>query len=194
MEKQQDITGIILSGGKSSRMGTDKAFLKIGNSTFIERIAAALNPFVKDIMIVSDHKTHDAFGIKRIKDLYKDAGPLSGILSGLNHSKTENNIVLSCDIPFISGTLIRQLITNHKDDALINQIACNGKTMPLVAMYKKQCALQIKKQLAHNERRVRVLVSELKPHTISINSKYNLMIENINTPKHYKRLKHEFES
>jgi len=194
MEQQKDITGIILAGGKSSRMGTDKGLLKLNNSTFIERIVSVLNPFVDDIIIVSDHNSHDVFGVKRIEDLYKDAGPLSGILSGLSHSKTETNIVLSCDIPFISEALIKHLVLNSKGDALINHIECEGKSMPLIATYKKQCVLPIKKALDNDERRVRVLVKSLNPNTISVNSNYKLMVENINTPEQYKTLKHELES
>ena len=194
MEKRNNITGIILAGGKSSRMGSDKGLLKLDNSTFIERIATVLKPFVNDIIIVSDYKAHDAFGLKRIKDLYKDAGPLSGILSGLKQSKTENNIVLSCDIPFISEELITKLIAHSDEDALINQIECEGKTMPLIATYKKQCCLAIQKALDNDERRVRVLVKSLNPNTISVDSNYKLMVENINTPEQYKTLKHEFEN
>jgi molybdopterin-guanine dinucleotide biosynthesis protein A len=194
MEVQKNITGIILAGGKSSRMGTDKGLLKLDNSTFIERVASVLKPFVNDIIVVSDHNAHGTFGMQRIEDLYKDAGPLSGILSGLKHSKTENNIVLSCDIPFISEALLRHLIINSKDNALINQIECEGKTMPLIATYKKQCASAIQKALDNDERRVRVLVKSLNPNTISVDSNYKLMVENINTPEEYKTLKHEFES
>lgn len=188
MNKNKNITGIILAGGKSSRMGTDKGLLKLDNSTFIEKIASTLKPFVNEIIIISDYTEHDAFGFKRIEDFYKDAGPLSGILSGLYKSKTEDNIVLSCDIPFISEELISQLITNSDNEVLINQIECEGKTMPLIATYKKQCWLPIHKALENDERRVRVLVKSLNPNTISVDSNYKLMVENINTPEQYKNI------
>lgn len=193
MNINKNITGIILAGGKSSRMGTDKGLLKLNDSSFIEKIASTLKPFVNEIIIVSDHKEHDAFGFKRIEDFYKDAGPLSGLLSGLYKSKTQDNIILSCDIPFISEELIEQLVNNSSEEALINQIECEGKTMPLIATYKKQCWLPIHKALENDERRVRVLVKSLNPNTITVDSNYKLMVENINTPEQYKTLKHEFE-
>lgn len=194
MEKNKDITGIILAGGQSSRMRTDKGLLKLKGVTFIEKIASTLKPFVNEIILVSDHKEHDVFGLKRIEDLYKNAGPLSGILSGLKASQTENNIILSCDIPFVSETLLTQLLNNSNNETLINQIECEGKSMPLIATYKKQCWSSIQEALENDERRVRVLVKSLNPNTISVDSNYKLMVENINTPEQYKTLQHEFES
>ena len=83
MITNNNITGIILAGGKSSRMGTDKAFLKWNNKLFIESIIDALDPLVSEIIIVSNDEKYDSFKTKRIKDVIENAGPLAGIYSGL---------------------------------------------------------------------------------------------------------------
>lgn len=102
MINRKDITGIFLAGGKSSRMGTDKGFLKLNDKTFIEYSLAAMKPLVSQIMIVSNNTDYDKFNLKRVEDFINDAGPLAGLYSGLKAAKTEFNLVLSCDVPLVS--------------------------------------------------------------------------------------------
>src|SRR6266496_3170841 len=97
-----DITGIILAGGKSSRMGTNKAFLRLGNKYVIEILADLMkNIFSKMILITNEPALYKFLKIDIYEDIYKNKGPLGGIHSGLVNSQTEKNFVLSCDIPFI---------------------------------------------------------------------------------------------
>ncbi|MCL4167425.1 UNVERIFIED_CONTAM: hypothetical protein GTU68_012318, partial [Idotea baltica] len=105
-----DITGIILAGGKSSRMGTDKGFLFLNNKPFVQYSIDALMPLVSEIIIVSDNPDYDVFGFKRINDSTKNAGPVAGICSGLEASSTDYNLILSCDIPLISSQILERLI------------------------------------------------------------------------------------
>ena len=79
MITKDKLTGIILAGGKSSRMGKDKATLKLGNITFIEHIIDVMTPFTEEIIIISDNKEHDKFNIIREEDFIKESGPLSGL-------------------------------------------------------------------------------------------------------------------
>ena len=71
MLNKNNITGIILAGGKSSRMGSDKALLKINNTTFIEKIIEVMQPYVDEIIIISNNSNHDRFNIRREEDLLK---------------------------------------------------------------------------------------------------------------------------
>ena len=193
MKKKSTITGIILAGGKSSRMGEDKGFLKLNGKTFMSSIIAALNPIVGEIIIVSNNSEYDVFDLKRVADSMEESGPLAGLYSGLLHSETENNIVLSCDVPLISTSVLKKLLEGAPSEAEVIQFESEGKTMPLVAMYKKKCRHHFLKLLQTNERRLRFAIDQLDVKTITLDSELGKTVRNINTISELKDLKHEFE-
>ncbi len=188
MITQNDITGIILAGGKSSRMGTDKGLLTLNNKPFIQYCIEALQPLVSEIIIVSSHTDHDAFQVKRIGDIIEDAGPVSGIYSGLKASKTTYNLILSCDIPLIHTSVLKQLIAAVDDTSEIIQMESRNKTMPLIALYKKSCGEKFLKQLQQDERRLRIAVKQCRTKTIRLDSEYDVFTTNVNTPEALKAL------
>ncbi|MFL1011458.1 molybdenum cofactor guanylyltransferase [Flavisericum labens] len=188
---KSNITGIILAGGKSSRMGTDKGFLIYDGEPFVKHSINALKPLTSEIIIVSDHKEYDVFGLKRITDQVEDAGPVSGIYSGLKQSKTAYNLVLSCDIPRITSEVLKKLIDATDEKTEITQIESNGKTMPLVALYKKACANRFYELLQTNERRLQVAVSNFKVRTIPLNINEQQAVMNVNTKEELKQLENE---
>ena len=193
MKKKSTITGIILAGGKSSRMGEDKGFLKLNGKTFMSSIIAALNPIVGEIIIVSNNSEYDVFNLKRVADSMEESGPLAGLYSGLLHSETENNIVLSCDVPLISTSVLKKLLEGAPSEAEVIQFESEGKTIPLVAMYKKKCRHHFLKLLQTNERRLRFAIDQLDVKTITLDSELGKTVRNINTISELKDLKHEFE-
>ena len=160
MIEQKDITGIILAGGKSTRMGSDKGFLKFNGKSFIEYSIAALKPLVSQIIIVSNNADYDIFNVKRVEDVIKEAGPLAGIYTGLKTSKTEFNLVLSCDVPLITKEILEMLIEAQDRQSDIIQIVSQGKSMPLIALYKKCCETQFYQLLKNDERRLHVAVNQ----------------------------------
>lgn len=192
MKTTRHITGIILAGGKSSRMGQDKALLSIEGTTFLAKIAHVLKPFVQELIIVSDHQSHDTLGFKRVEDHIKNTGPLAGLYSGLTASNTTQNIVLSCDTPFVSTRLIETLLEQSYSEASIHQIAYQSKVMPLIATYKSDCLPIIEMLLNKGERRLRSLSEHLKTHQIEVDHTFKLAIENINTPQQYNTLIHGY--
>ena len=123
MLEKKHITGIILAGGKSSRMGTDKALFVLNGSTFLDHIIRALEPLVDDILIISNDERHSTYNLKRVRDTIADAGPISGLHAGLTNSVTENNLVLSCDIPLIETSMLEVLLQNNEDDIDVIQLA-----------------------------------------------------------------------
>lgn len=183
------ITGIILAGGKSTRMGIDKGFLILNEKPFIQYSINALQPLVSDIIIVSDNPNYDVFRLKRVNDITKDAGPVAGICSGLEASITDYNLILSCDIPLINSEILQKLIDNIDDTSEIIQIENNKKTMPLIALYKRQCKEVFNKLLQKNERRLRVVVSKCKEKNIPIDIEDHYATTNINTKNEFKLLK-----
>lgn len=184
----EKVTGIILAGGKSSRMGTDKGFLKLNNRLFIKHIINAIKPLVSEIIIVSDNKDYDVFGLKRVEDDIKNAGPLSGVHSGLKTSKTQYNLVLSCDIPLITTKILKKLLNGIDKHTDIIQIVSQGKSMPLIALYKKQCETVFFQLLHKNERRMYYAINQCNLKTIVLQPEEEIYTRNINTPEDFKKI------
>lgn len=178
---KKQITGIILAGGKSKRMGSDKGFILYNGKPFIQHSIDALEPLVTEIIIVSNNKEYDVFKKKRVVDIIPDAGPLAGLYTGLQHSTTEDNLVLSCDIPLINTTVLKELI-NHSTDADIVQVQSQDRKMPLIALYKRKCKDQCLSLLEQGERRLRVLIEKSNTKTIRLNKTMEIYTKNINTP------------
>jgi len=188
MKTNNNITGIILSGGKSSRMGSDKGFVLYKNKPFIQHVIDAMQPLVNEIIIVSDNPAYDSFKLKRINDSIKDAGPLAGLYSGLQASKTELNIVLSCDVPLMNTKTLQKLIDEVSDEIDVIQIKSKGKEMPLIAMYKKHCKAVCYSLLEEGERRLRIALEQLKVKTITLDEFQEKFTENINTQDDLKKI------
>ncbi|WP_299551239.1 molybdenum cofactor guanylyltransferase [Seonamhaeicola sp.] len=192
MTDKNNITGIILAGGKSSRMGSDKGFIQLNNTSFVEYSIKALKPLVNDIIIVSDNPDYDVFGYKRIEDAIKNAGPVAGIYSGLEASGTEYNLILSCDIPLIKTAVLEKLIDTTDRDSDIIQIESSGKTMPLIALYKKQCAKVFLDALQNDERRLRRVINTLKTKNVVLHVDEQDTTLNVNTQEELKTIENVY--
>lgn len=185
---KENITGIILAGGKSSRMGEDKGFLKLHGSSFMELIIEALKPLVSEIIIRGNKPDYDCFGLRRIEDPIKNEGPLVGLYSGLMASKTEYNFVLSCDVPLVKSSNLNLLIKNYEasfDGILFQQ---NDQLMPLIGFYKSTCAERFKAVFDSGERRLINALSTCNMKIITLDQDLKALT-NINTRSELKELK-----
>jgi len=146
-----DITAIILSGGKSSRMGTNKSFLKIGDKTLIERLRDLLQSMFNDVILITNEPEDYKFlGLPIYEDIFRYRGPLAGIQSGLKHSKTNLNFIISCDLPFMIKEMINYLI-KYKTDKLITVAKADGFIQQLAGKYSKECLSPSEKILKEGE-------------------------------------------
>ena len=189
------MTAIILAGGKSSRMGADKAFLKIGNQSLIKRQIGLLRKIFKKIIVVTNSlpKYRGYKGIKIISDIIPHCGPLGGIYSGLVVSNSLYNFVVACDMPFINLGLIRYIIKNRDNyDIIIPKI--DRKYHPLFGMYSKNCLPIIEKALSKDKLNVSSIFPKLKTAFISRQEierfdKLLLSLVNINTQDDLAKIK-----
>lgn len=158
---------IILSGGKSSRMGKNKALLKINEKPNIERILVELKRFFDDIILVTNEPEHYRFlGVKMVSDHYPGMGPLAGIHAGLTASEYEVNIVVACDMPFVSGELAVELINKcSRYDAVVPVIA--GKQHPLFAVFQKKIAGVAAERIENGQLRMKQLLEGLNVHYVT---------------------------
>jgi molybdenum cofactor guanylyltransferase len=133
------MTGIVLSGGKSSRMGKEKGLCLLKGKPLIEYSIELLLQFCETIIISSNKTDYDYLGHQIVKDEITGIGPAAGIFSCLQASGSDENFVLSCDTPMISIELIRIILSHDKKntDALIP--VYNGFPEPLSALYRKSC-------------------------------------------------------
>ena len=182
------MTAIILAGGKSSRMGRDKAFMKIGRTNLIKRELEILRKIFKEILIVANKPKKYRFSrnVKVMKDIIPNLGPLGGLYSGLKASDTKYNFVAGCDMPFLNPDLIRYMMKSKKNYDVVVPKA-NGRMHPLFGIYSKKCIPAIEENLKEGRRNVSSIFPKMRTKVVSgkdivplDNKMYSLM--NINTP------------
>src|SRR5689334_356060 len=98
----QAITAFVMAGGKSSRMGRDKAFLEFDGQTMLDRLLNITRGVTKEICIVGDLAKFRSFG-SVVEDIFRDRGPLGGIHAALSSTKTDLNLMVAVDLPFIEA-------------------------------------------------------------------------------------------
>jgi len=189
--------GIILAGGKNSRIKTEKAFLQLKPETSL--IENTLNIFRKifaEIIIVTNNpSSYLGFGTKVVEDLIKEKGPLGGIFSGLCFSTSELNFAIACDMPFPNLELIKYIIQQPGEyDLVLPEIG--GKLDPLFARYSKITLPVIFSHLLRGDLKVQAILPELKvlkimPEEIEQFDPKHLSFLNINTPENLKKAKEE---
>ena len=170
-------------GGKSSRMGTEKGLIIYKNKPFVEHIIEAMSPLVDNIIILSNNKAYESFGFKCYEDIIKNTGPLAGIYTGLRYSKTDNNLIVSCDIPLIKTAVLQKLIDQKNDTSEVIQLQSQGKNMPLIALYKKSCEVIFMEELYQNQKKVQKALKKCNVKTVIINGSLEQVTANINTPE-----------
>ena len=193
MKDSVNINGIVLAGGKSSRMGSPKGLLDLNGRPFISHITAAMQPLVHELFIVSDDATYDHFEGIRVPDIYTNAGPVGGIYAGLMRSPSFYNLILSCDVPLINSTVLNILINNIEEGYDVIQLESEGQTLPLVAIYTQDCVAHFKNLLAAGERRLRTAVTGLRVKTIPLDASLTSFVQNINTQTEYNSIKNELK-
>ncbi len=152
---------IILSGGKSSRMGTNKALLKINEKTNIERIRDELAKHFSDIVLVTNEpEKYEFLNLNMTSDQYTDKGPLAGLHAGLEASPYDVNVLVACDMPFISGELAKFLAESCNGyDAVIPVI--DGVQNPLFAAYHKKVAAIAAQKIESGRLAIKAMLDEL---------------------------------
>lgn len=147
MEAKYNITGIILSGGKSLRMGENKSFIKVDGVPIIHRIYNLFKELFQEIIIVTNQKElFSAFDSKIYSDLLPNKGALGGLYTGIFFSTFQYAFCVACDMPFIKLFLVQYLIKNIEDfDVIVPRT--KGGLHPLHAIYSKNCLNPIRKML-----------------------------------------------
>jgi molybdopterin-guanine dinucleotide biosynthesis protein A len=171
----------ILCGGKSSRMKTEKGLVLYQKKAFIEHVIDAVLPISNTIQLISNTSDYDYLGYAIVNDLVPEKGPLGGIYTALVHSETENNLILSCDIPLISTEILLELIEKHKVDFEISVFKDEDKIHPLIGMYSKKLVPILKKALDENKLKMMDFISNSNHQLFAIDKEKRKFFKNINS-------------
>ncbi|MCO6498829.1 MAG: molybdenum cofactor guanylyltransferase [Vicingus serpentipes] len=174
------LTGIILAGGKSSRMGQDKGLMLLDGKPMIQYVIDAIQPLVDEIIIISNQEEYAAFGYIVYEDIIKEQGPLAGICTGLKFSKTQKNLVVSCDVPYVNEELLSLLIKNSEGvDVVIPEK--EGKTHQLIGVYDRSCLDLFHEELTKGNRKIKLAIEQMNCKIVDANYINKKVFNNINS-------------
>jgi len=186
------VTGVILAGGKSRRMGRDKAFLPFGKGLLIERVIEVIRRVTADVIVITNTpEQYQGFGLPMFADVIPEAGSLGGIYTGLVHARTPYSLCLACDMPFVKPEFLRFLCdTAGEADVVIPRNAEDFQ--PLCAVYSQVCREPIRQKIEaerlkitgfFDQVRVRVIEGDFLTHY----DPHDVMFFNANTPEEYEQ-------
>lgn len=157
-----DVTGVVLAGGRNSRMGRPKALLKVDGLTIIERVLDAVKQVAREVLVVSNEEhIYSSLGYPVIGDLYPGKGPLGGIYTGLCQANQHWILVAACDMPFLSGNVANALLDRRSGfDLVVPRVG--GFPEPLFAVYSKDCLGPMEHQLMAGRYKISAVFEELQ--------------------------------
>jgi len=152
--EKHSVSGIVLAGGASTRLGQDKALIDVAGVPLIERVVLCLRSVVDEVVLVTDRPRDFSFlGLPMTGDLYPKVGVLGGLHAGLSAIRTEYGLVVGCDMPFLNVDLLRYMITlTNGYDVILPRLGEYSE--PLHAIYSKRCLPRIEQTIEAGRRRI----------------------------------------
>lgn len=214
MERDAPLSAAILAGGRSRRMGRDKARLDLAGSSFLERAAALLREVCGEVVLACGPEPRYAdLGLSLALDGEPDGGPLAGLIAGLEALDTERALVIACDMPRLSRRVFEVLFERASSEDLDACFLASERGLePLCAIYSRRCLPHMKRSLAEGRRRVtgfldldqagadggasgsnralrigRVDISEIDPVGSGLARDGSAVLTNVNTPEELER-------
>jgi molybdopterin-guanine dinucleotide biosynthesis protein A len=198
-KKYPDVAAFILAGGRSSRMGRDKAWLELAGLPLVLRVARSVEPLVSAVTVIGPLERFESVGLASIPDRIparaasgeSSCGPLGGILTALNATQCSWNLVLACDLPYITTEWLEWLL--GRAGALEAQAVVPERVSgvePLAAVYRKECAQVLAEALGRDVRKVSEALRDLRVARIpeaewrAFDPEGNVLA-NMNTPEEY---------
>jgi molybdopterin-guanine dinucleotide biosynthesis protein A len=187
---QQSITGVILAGGKSSRMGQNKALMSLGGKRLVDRVVEVMRSVFDDLLMVTNTpEMYADLGIPMVRDVWPEKGSLGGVYSAIYHVATPYCLVVACDMPFLQTAVLRYLITQINDyDVVVPDVL--GELQTLHAIYSKACLQPIERRLEANRLRIVGFFPDVRVRTVTGSEleSYDpelLAFQNLNTPEEF---------
>lgn len=154
-----EVTGVLLAGGKSRRMGEDKRYLVVGEQTLLERGLGVLRSiFQKVLVVIAQDSPPLDVDARVVRDLVPDCGGLGGLHSGLTEATTPYIFVVACDMPFLDPAVIAQF-TSRRSTADIVMAKLAARLHPMHALYGKRCLPAVEQMIRARQLKIQEIVS-----------------------------------
>lgn len=187
-----DVTGVILAGGKSSRMGKDKASLEVNGSTLFERMLDVLQGLFPNVLIAGDRPDLIRPGVSCYPDVYPGSA-LGGLYTGLLKAQTDWVFVAPCDMPHVEAELIRVLLDRRAGQQIVVPRTHAGLE-PLFALYHKACLGPMRSMLEEGHYRIYDFYGQM--HVCYVEETelppgWERALVNVNTPEEYRKAREQ---
>lgn len=184
--------GYVLVGGQSRRMGQDKALLVLGGQLLALRTVERLRPAVTEVKLVGSPERYPHLGVPVVADAAAGKGPLSGMVAALRDTAFDWNLIVACDLPYLTTRflewLLEQAAGSAEADALVPQTQESAQT--LCAAYHRRGLPAFERTLAEGEPRIDRAFPQLRVRSITVEELRKIaftqrMFKNMNTPEDY---------
>lgn len=181
------IQAFVLAGGQSSRMGQDKGLMPFKGRPMICHCLAALDHIGITTSIVANSPAYNELGYPVISDVVQSRGPMGGLLTALRSTSAEYILLLSCDMPFVTSTVLQHLLSHVAEQQLLVARE-NGRVHPLCAVYHQSLLHQVETMIAEDRLTMRKLVEGVNTEYVDMDhlvSTSQHAFVNINTPTEF---------
>lgn len=166
--KIEGVTGAILAGGSSSRMGRNKALMEVGGVPIITRTYRTMAEMFHEVIIVTNTpQEYDFLPCRKVPDIHSEVGSLAGLHSALVHSTSGQTFVTACDMPFVDAHIIRHLCSLRQDeyDAVIP--FSEGGQEPLHAVYSSRCKQVFETAIKNGNRKILDILAKMNTRLVT---------------------------
>jgi FdhD protein len=195
-EKIAGVTGVILAGGSSRRMGSNKALLEVEGNSIISRIYRTLAGMFHEIIVVTNSPhDYEFLPCRKVPDIYSNFGSIAGLHSALTHSSTAHTFVTACDMPFIDQSIINYLCHLRQEEGYEAVIPYSkGGQEPLHAVYSAACKDIFEGAILNGERKVVDILKKIKVRDVTYDEIRSIggqsaSFMNVNTPEEYEGIR-----
>lgn len=187
---KEDATAVILAGGKSSRLGRDKALVEIGGKPLIECIRDRLKPNFTELLISANDPEKYAFlGEKIVPDSILNSGPLGGIEACLESASHDRVVFVPCDVPDFDLPLLRRMLADVEGFDGVVPVTSEGMYEPLFAVYRRSVLPLVRESLDSGRKRVIGFYESCRMKQVHLRD--DCRLRNLNTPEDFKRYENE---
>jgi molybdopterin-guanine dinucleotide biosynthesis protein A len=189
-QEHQPVSGVILAGGQSSRMGENKALMALGGVRLIDRVVGVLREVFDELLMVTNTpEVYADVEVPMVGDVFPGKGSLGGIYSAIYHVTTPYCFAVACDMPFLNASLIRYLVAQRAGyDVVMPDI--QGDMQPLHAVYGKACLQPILRRLEADRLKIIGFLPQVRVRTVTAEDLRQVnpdlqAFRNLNTPEEF---------
>lgn len=177
------LTGAILAGGRSSRLGRDKACVEIAGRSMLARAVEAVRPLACEILVVGRAQLEPSTrGIRCLPDERPGLGPMGGLLTALDAASHERVLCLACDMPLVT-TRILQRLAQVTEDADAVALRSGDRVEPLCAIYHRRIRPVVRERVAQGLLAMHELLEAVRTTYVELDPTDQQLVFNVNTPE-----------